>query len=411
MTRGFVRIKEKTVKKFINKYAVRLLSLALCMVLAFGVVFVYPEATTVTNAANADVQQKQDELKALEKKQNELLNKINGLKSEEKKTAQYKADLDALLSTVSSKIDTANALIEELAARIEETEAAIAAHEEKIKETTEKFKERMRANHEAGSENYFSILIGAEDIGDFLSRVERVNALLEYDKNLQKKYKEEKAALEAERDALVESKKLHEATLTKLKADKAESERLASEAEKYISSLQADKSKYQAEYNKAKAAEKALDAEIEALLQDRLNQGASQQQTPSGAFMWPLPVGKGYVPCRYGGKDPNGAPHYAVDVAQIGHGCPIYASNSGTVVKAEWHYSYGYYVLIDHGGGYSTLYAHCSGLAVRAGQTVAKGQTISYAGSTGFSTGVHLHFEFRVNGRKVNALNYMKAGC
>ena len=386
------------------------MSAVLAAVLAIGCILIYPAAAPTVSAADANVAQKQEELKALEKKQKELLNKINGLSKEQKETAAYKADLDSLLSTVSSKIDAANALIAELEARIEETEKDIKAHEEKIAETKEKFKERMRANHEAGTENYFSILIGAENIGDFLSRAERVKALMEYDKNLQLQYEEETKTLIAERDSLVESKKLQESTLTKLKSDQAESERLAKEAQNYINSLQADKAKYQAEYNKAKAAEKALDAEIEALLQDRLNQN-SQQVTATGDFMWPLPTNKGYISCRYGGKDPNGAPHYAVDVAGIGHGCPIYASNSGTVVKAEWHYSYGYYVLIDHGGGKSTLYAHCSGLAVRAGQNVTKGQTISYAGSTGFSTGVHLHFEFRVNGKRVNALNYMSAGC
>ncbi len=396
-------------KKFNKKIAVRALSAVFAAVFALSLVLAYPCSAPRAQAANANVQQKQEELQALEQKQKELQNKINALSKEEKKTAQYKADLDSLVSTVSNKIETANALITELTARIEETEKDIKDHEKKIQETTEKFKARLRANHEAGAENYFSILIGAENIGDFLSRVERVNSMLEYDKNLQKQYEVEKTELESERDALIESKKLQEDTLKKLQSDKAESERLAKEAQSYINTLQADKSAYQAEYNKAKAAEKALDAEITALLQDRVQQN-SQQVTATGEFMWPLPTGKGYISCRFGGIDPAGRPHYAVDVAQIGYGCPIYASNSGTVVKAEWHYSYGYYVLIDHGKGRSTLYAHCSGLAVSAGQNVNKGQTIGYAGSTGFSTGVHLHFEFRVNGQKVNALNYMKPG-
>lgn len=393
-------------KKTVNRVVCALL----CAAMVSGLFLVYPRSTPTVFAGSADVTQKQEELAALNKKQEELLGKINDLSNEEKATASYKADLDNLVSTVSSKIETANSLIAELTARIEETEKAIADHEAKIEETTQKFKERMRANHEAGAENYFSILIGAGDIGDFLSRVERVNALLEYDKALQKQFSEEKAKLETERDELIASKALQEETLKQLEKDKAESERLSKEAQSYINSIQADKAGYEAEYKKAKAAEAALDAEIEALLRDRQNQN-SQQQTADGAYMWPLPTGKGYISCHFGGRDPNGAPHYAVDVAQIGHGCPIYASNSGTVVKAEYHYSYGYYVLIDHGGGIATLYAHCSGLAVGAGQNVTKGQTIAYAGSTGFSTGVHLHFEFRVNGRKVNPLGYMSAGC
>ena len=94
----------------------------------------------------------------------------------------------------------------------------------------------------------------------------------------------------------------------------------------------------------------------------------------------------------------------------IAYGTPIYASNDGTVLKAESHSSYGYYVLIDHGQGRSTLYAHCSSLATVAGQTVSKGQVIGYVGSTGFSTGNHLHFEFRINGNRTNPLNYVQKG-
>ena len=369
----------------------------------------YPE-NAVQVSANASISQKQDQLAALEKQKQELANKINSLSSEQKKQQSYKQDLDYLVSTVNSKIETANALIAELEEKVKETEADITAHEELIKQTTEKFKERMRANHEAGAENYFSILVGAADIGDFLSRVERVNAMLEYDKNLQKQYKAEKEELEKQRDDLIASKVLQEKTLETLKKDKEESERLSKEAESYINALQADKAQYQQQYNAAKAAEEALDREITAILQSLQNQN-SQQQTASGAYMWPLPTGRGYISCHFGDSDPAGRPHYAVDIAQIGMGCPIYAANSGTVVKAEWHYSYGYYVLIDHGGGIATLYAHCSSLSVSAGQSVSKGQTIAGAGTTGFSTGVHLHFEFRVNGQKVNALNYVAAGC
>lgn len=393
-----------------TKLLVRAVALSLALWFSFGIFLAAPAAPLSVSAEDASIAQKQEEMQALSEKQKELLGKINALSKEEKETAAYKADLDYLVSTVSTKINTANALIEELTAKIGETEKAIAEKEQLIKETQEKFKERLRANHEAGTESYFNILIGAEDIGDFLSRVDRVNSMMKYDKNLQEQYESEMTALKAEKKSLEASKTLQETTVKELEADKAESERLAKDAQNYINSLKADKSSYQAEYNKAKAAEKALDAEIEKILNDRKNQNVVQP-APAGDFIWPLPTGKGYISCHFGGRDPNGAPHYAVDVAQIGYGCPIYASNSGVVLKAEWHYSYGYYVLIDHGGGKSTLYAHCSGLAVGAGATVQRGQTIGYAGSTGFSTGVHLHFEFRVNGQKVNALNYMKAGC
>ncbi|MBE6587793.1 MAG: hypothetical protein E7647_05190 [Ruminococcaceae bacterium] len=409
--------------KNIKKASARIISAALAGLMAFGLLIMCPAVPSV-RAESASIQQMQDEIKGLEQKQKELLGKINSLSDEEKKTEEYRQSLGYLLDTVTDKITTANALIDDLKRSIEETEKAIEELNVKIAETTEKIKERMRANHEAGAENYFSILIGAEDIGDFLSRVERVNSMMEYDTKLQEQFEAEKTALEEKKVDLEASKALNEKTLEALEKDKAESERLAADAEKYINSLKSDISQYESQYKQAKAAEAALDSQIEAILLERQKeqeklqqqqQGGSnnnQQTTASGAFMWPLPTGQGYISCYYGGRDPNGAPHYAVDIAGFYSGLPpIYAANDGYVLTASYHYSYGYYVLIDHGNGIATLYAHCSRLTVSAGQTVTKGTTIGYVGTTGFSTGNHLHFEFRVNGKKVNALNYMTAGC
>ena len=411
-------------KNKIKTGACRILAGTAAAVMALGMLIMYP-ATTTVNAESASIQQMQDEIKGLEKKQKELLGKINSLSDEQKKTEEYRKSLGYLLDTVTDKITTANALIDDLKNSIAETETAIEELNVKIAETTEKIKERLRANHEAGTENYFSILIGAEDIGDFLSRMERVNAMMEYDTKLQEQFEQEKANLEQKKLDLIASKELNEKTLKELEKDKAESERLAKDAESYINNLKSDKSQYESQYQQAKAAEAALDSQIEAILlerkkeqeklqqqQQQQGQQNNQQSTASGAFMWPLPTGQGYISCRFGGKDPNGAPHYAVDIAGFYNGLPpIYASNDGYVVTASYHYSYGYYVLIDHGNGIATLYAHCSRLTVSAGQTVTKGTTIGYVGTTGFSTGNHLHFEFRVNGKKVNPLGYMTAGC
>ena len=232
--------------------------------------------------------------------------------------------------------------------------------------------------------------------------------MLEYDKSMLEQYKTEKETLEKERADLEESIALQKHTLEAMEADKAENERLSAQAASYYESLKKDEESYKSQYASAKAAEDKLDKELTAYLQSLAAQNSSQV-TANGEFMWPLPPGQGYISCYFGAPDPNGSPHYGTDIA-IAYGTPIYAANDGTVVKAESHYSYGYYVLIDHGGGRSTLYAHCSALLVAAGQTVAKGQTIAAVGSTGFSTGNHLHFEFRVNGNRTNALNYVPRG-
>ncbi len=385
-------------RRTVHKVLSALLALAACFT-----VFAFSPRTTI-EAGNAATQKYEDQIKELEKTQKELLAKIKNIESEASETFENKQYLDSLITTVNSKIQAAEALCSELETQISDTEADIAEHEKLIEASTEKIKERMRANHEEGNASYLSVLLGAEGVDDFLSRLEKVNTILEYDKKTLAEYKTEKADLEAKKAELEDSKKLQEDTLATLKSDKAENERLASEAESYFSKLSNDKAAATAEYNKAKAAEEALDAQLQAMLAQIANQNSSQV-TAAGEYMWPLPAG-GYISCYFGDTDPGGRPHYAMDIA-ISAGTPIYASNDGSVVTATWHSSYGNYILLDHGNGKSTLYAHCSGLAVSSGQSVSKGQVIGYVGSTGYSTGNHLHFEFRVNGQKVNPANYV----
>ena len=370
--------------------------------------FVPEKVTTSSLAADANVQKYEDEISALEQKQKELEALIAQSQSEANEAANEKKYLDNLLNVIETKEAAAEKLISELEVKVAETEKNIAERETQIDVTNEKFMERMRMAHENGNASYLEILLNAESISDFLSKMERVNAMLDYDKKLKTQYKEEKAALEQEKADLSASKQLQEQTLLQLEKDAEAAKVQAEKAEQYYNTLQSNKAAYQAQYNKAKQEEQKLDAQLTAYLKSLQEQNSSQV-TATGEFMWPLPVGKGYISCYYGGRDPNSAPHYALDVA-IGYGTPIYASNDGTVLKAEWHYSYGYYVLIDHGNGRSTLYAHCSALHVGAGQKVTKGQTVGNVGSTGFSTGNHLHFEFRINGARQNPLNYVKKG-
>ncbi|MBQ8474500.1 MAG: peptidoglycan DD-metalloendopeptidase family protein [Clostridia bacterium] len=372
-------------------------------------VFAPAEAPVYSSAASdATVKRYEEEIAALNKQQKDLLAKINASKSEANEVSQTKSYLDNLIYTLEAKISTADALISELQAKINSTTDDIEAREEQIEETTAKFMERMRMAHEDGNTSYLGMILGAESISDFLSRMERVNAMLEYDKTLKNQFRLEKETLEKERADLSLSVQIQQETLASLETDKAEAEKQAATAASYYASLQADTAAYQAAYNKAKAEEEKLDAELEAMLK-AISEQNSSQVTAKGEFMWPLPVNKGYISCYFGGRDPGGRPHYALDIA-ISYGTPIYAANDGTVVTAAWHYSYGYYVVIDHGNGRSTLYAHASALNVSAGQTVSKGQVVAKVGSTGYSTGNHLHFEFRVNGNKVNPLGYIQKG-
>lgn len=385
-----------------KKTIIKASALLLCFVMCALLLMTAPAAPKVS-AASADVQSLNQQIADLQQKQKDLEAKINNVDNESASALEQKAYLDSLAYTVANKITIQEQLLEALSINVDNVKKSIEDHETAIAETTQKIKDRMLANQQTGNASYFDVIIGAEGVGDFLSRVEMVNTLLDYDRQNLENYKSEKAELEAEKADLENSLALQQSTLEQLEADKANSETLSAQAASYYDSLQKDKKAYEAEYEAAKAQEAALDNELSAYLASLAQQNSSTV-IADGNYMWPLPAG-GYMSCYFGESDPMGRPHYAVDCAIAG-GTPVYAANDGSVVRAQYHDSYGNYVLLDHGNGQATLYAHMSGLAVGAGQSVAKGQVIGYVGSTGFSTGNHLHFEFRINGQKVNPLSY-----
>lgn len=377
----------------------------------FGVSFAFP-----AGAASAEIQKYKEKISALSEKQDELWHRIGDIDSEKAATLDGKKELDALITATSEKAQAAQALQEVLGQQISDTAAEIERLESEKAETMEKMKVRMRANQDSGKAGYLQFICGSVGIGDFLSRLERVNTVLEFDKNTAESLEKKAAELAERKSELEEAEDMQTQLLAELNADIEKNKQLAAAAEAYYVKLSADSEALRRESEKAKASEKALNAELERLLKESsAPSGGSgggadggtggSPSAGSGKFIYPLPVG-GYISCRFGDPDPNGAPHWALDVA-IAAGTPVYAAADGKVLVAKWHDSYGNFVLIDHGGGYSTLYAHFSSIAVSAGQSVSAGQVIGYVGTTGFSKGNHLHFEFRVNGQKKNPLEYV----
>mgnify|MGYP004570070677 CR=1 FL=1 len=378
----------------------------------FGASFTLP-----AGAASAEIQKYKEKISALSEKQDELWHRIGDIDSEKSATLDGKKELDALITATSEKAQAAQALQEVLGQQISDTAAEIERLESEKAETMEKMKVRMRANQDSGKAGYLQLICGSVGIGDFLSRLERVNTVLEFDKNTAESLEKKAAELAERKSELEEAEDMQTQLLAELNADIEKNKQLAAAAEAYYEKLSADSEALRRESEKAKASEEALNAELERLLKESSapsggsaggGTGGGTGGSPSagsGKFIYPLPVG-GYISCRFGDPDPNGAPHWALDVA-IAAGTPVYAAADGKVLVAKWHDSYGNFVLIDHGGGYSTLYAHFSSIAVSAGQSVSSGQVIGYVGTTGFSKGNHLHFEFRVNGQKKNPLDYV----
>ncbi|NLW65705.1 MAG: M23 family metallopeptidase, partial [Clostridiales bacterium] len=198
-----------------------------------------------------------------------------------------------------------------------------------------------------------------------------------------------------------------------MQAKKADLENQITAAEGVIKQLEADIERYKVEYETNEAQEQAIRNQIGQLEAQLAQQSANNGTTPTpgtGAYMWPVAgTSTGNVSSYFGYRTHpifgDQRFHSGVDIS-AGSGTTIMAADSGTVLSATYHYSYGNYVVISHGSGSSTLYAHMSSIAVSAGQSVSKGQTIGYVGSTGCSTGPHCHFEIRVGGSLVDPLSY-----
>lgn len=382
------------------KYIAASLALAIC---AVSIVSSSSFRTMAVDDATANSYREQ--ISALENKQKELKNKLSGLKAEAADAYSYKNSLDELGNVTRSKIAASEALSAELTIKIADTEKGIAEKEEAIKTTFDNFLQRMCVSYEEGEASYLSIILGSENMSDFLSRMDMVSSMLEYDRNLKKQYENEKNELESVKVSLEEAKVLQEETLKTLEADKAEYEKLSKESESYIQSLENDISKTQSLYEAAKQQENALDKQLAQYLASL--QQKEQTAYVGGEFIWPL---RGYtsISSGFGWRTLNGYSDYhrGIDIPAPS-GTPIHASNGGTVVTATGHGSYGNYVVINHGGGKSTLYAHMSAIGCSVGQVVNQGDVIGYVGTTGYSFGNHLHIEVRINGEANNPLNYL----
>ena len=329
--------------------------------------------------------------------------------------------VDELIKNTSRKIQTAEAMIADLDAQIEAKEAQMAETEENIDIQREAFLNRMAALHEDGNASYLELILGSTDISSLLTKIDYVNTMMEYDRKVISELTASKAEIQTLSETLAASKKAQEDALALLEEEQASNLALAGESESIINELKNDEAAWQSQYDNAVAAEQQLDAELQEYIKEM--QSANQNhpifsggnsgdnnysQYIGGEYMWPLPSNVGYISSHFGYRVLNGYQdlHQATDIAAP-HGTPIYASNGGIILRSEWHDSYGNYVLIDHGNGISTLYAHMSMLNVSAGQAVAQGDVIGYVGNTGYSFGAHLHFEYRINGQRVDALNYV----
>lgn len=409
---------------------IRLICLALCVVMLGGLV----TSALLTIASAKSSSELKEELSALQTEANKIAQEAAALEKEmqanqdQKLTAiEQKAMIDRQIQITESEIRNANAQIQQYGLLIAEKQTELETAQQEQASLNERYKTRLRAMEETGSISYWSVLFKASSFSDLLSRIDSIHEVAEADKRMLEEIQEKaeviaqnQAELEAELTAQQEAKTVLEQLEQELLTQRAEADVLMLELEEAYNNLseeflanEDEEAALRQQIIEAQAAyEKALSAEEAARLAEanKNNAAGSTGTVSSSGFISPLPKGSTYVSCAYGWRiHPIWGDrrfHYGVDLA-ASQGTPIYAIAAGTVTVASYGDANGYYVSLSHGNGYGSIYCHMTHYTVSVGQYVSQGEIIGYVGSTGWSTGPHLHFEIHQNGSAVNPMSYI----
>ena len=353
-----------------------------------------------------------DDLMDLQNRKNELNNQITeaneqveNIQIELTDTLKQIDNLDQKIETYQGQVDELNEKLETLQNQIKTAEEKLTNLENNYKIQRKTFQNRIVAQYEAGDVQYLDVLLSSNTLSEFISNYYLIGEIAKYDRNLLDNIDRQKNEIEKIKTTLTEREKNlktvkenKEKTATALENAKVIKNSYAKQLTDSEKETQAKIAEYQRELDN-------LEAQIVTITSIKVG-----EDYVGGEFAWPAP-GYSTITSKYGMRVhpilKTHRVHSGTDIA-MPMGAYIIAANDGVVTKAGYSSTgYGNMVLIDHGGGVSTLYGHGSEILVQTGQTVKRGDIIMKAGSTGWSTGPHLHFEVRINGQHVDSLLYI----
>lgn len=390
----------------------------LCIVLAFVICslsifsYVYAEENTTntqdtnnTNNQATDLQTKQQEL---QNQINEATGELEDVQSDLSDNLQQVQKLDERIESSQTELDELNTQITELQTSIDEISAKLEQEEETYNNQKNLLDKRLVAMYEEGETSYLDVILSSSSLAEFLSNYAYLSEIAKYENELLLDIQSRKKEIELEKEKLANNQE----QLATIKANQTKTARILENTktvrENFIAKLSDEEKNIQAqidEYNRQFA---EVNAEILKLALEGLD-----TQYIGGVFAWPTP-GYTRITSKYGMRTHpiTGVYklHTGVDIGAP-MGASFVAANDGVVVKAGYNGAYGNMVIIDHGGGIQTLYAHGSEIMVNVGDVVKKGETVVLkVGSTGYSTGAHAHFEVRINGQTVDPIPYITNG-
>ena len=342
---------------------------------------------------------------------NEVQSQMQKMQERKEKARQKAAAASEGLEEIQSRLNELQAQARELQAKsnalqakINDNQAQLAKKKAEVEQRKKVYSQRLRQIYINGQVNYLDVLLGAKDFGDFSSRMYLLQKIISSDIAMLQQLQKDEAEIKSRQEQLDAEMKEIKSTKAELEAKRARANKLKEQRSYMLYKAQEEEQQSQSEYERLLA----ISENITAMLRNMESSGGgSSSSGGTGRFMWPC---RGEITSYFGWRTHpifgTTKYHSGMDIA-VDYGTPIMAADSGTVIYSGWLGGYGYAVMIDHGSGLVTLYAHNQSLNVYEGQYVNKGTCIAYAGSTGYSTGPHCHFEVRLHGEVTEPLNYL----
>ena len=366
---------------------------------------------TVTYAANDNIETQirslESSLSKIEKERSQAQKALNSARNSKNNQLALKRQYDNEIVSLESLILTTEELINQYDLSIEKANEDIAVLEGQLEEQELAFEDMIRMSFMYGNDNYLQMIFDSGSFSDLLSRLDMVSYLLSYNQNVIDGMLETEEQLRLSTDNLQLSKDNLQKYIESKETLKSELDQKSSEAQSLINSLDKDEKAAAQALKEIEASKKQLEEDIAELAKQYNKKG---EKYSGGIFIWPVDqkqsTSSGWE-WRINPISKKREFHNGLDIPAP-RGTKIFAASGGTVVKAAWYGGYGNCVIVNHGGGVMTLYGHCNKLNVKEGQSVKQGDTIAFVGSTGYSTGNHLHFTVYENGNTaVNPWNYL----
>ncbi|KAF5066940.1 Peptidase family M23 [anaerobic digester metagenome] len=364
----------------------------------------------VSAVTQADIDALKGDASDLTSQKKELEAKLSSLSDDKAQVLKKKEVLDQQIAVQVKEISNVESQISTYADLITQTQAELVDAQEREAAQYDLFCHRVRAMEEDGTVSYWSVLFKSDSFTDLLDRLDAVNEIMDADQAVIDQLKALQDEISEKEASLQTSKSEAEAAKADLVSKKSALEQQRKQANQMIAQLAANEEETEAAIDGMEEEEERIRNEIQELSRKLAAQQAANGQSSHsnpGGYIWP--VDSRYITSTVGGRaSPGGVGstnHKGTDIGRVGYTSPIYASKAGTVIVSQYSRSYGNYVAISHGNGNTTLYGHMSSRKVEVGQYVNQGDVIGITGSTGNSTGPHLHFEVVENGVRVNPLS------